>query len=80
MDKDWPLHVIDNQGNKKRIYLEPGEMLLYESARMPHGRQIPFEGEYYDNLFAHFYIRDRVKEQYFKKIFNFIQHHHEYSY
>ena len=34
---------------------EPGEMVLYESAKLPHGRQIPFEGEYYDNLFAHFY-------------------------
>ena len=63
MDKNWPLLVIDNQGNRRRINLDPGEMLLYESARMPHGRQIPFEGEFYDNLFVHFYIRDIAKKQ-----------------
>ena len=38
--------------------LEPGEMVLYESAKLPHGRQIPFQGEFYDNLFAHFYPED----------------------
>ena len=36
------------------IYLKPGEMLLYESAKVPHGRQFPLEGDYYDNLFVHF--------------------------
>ena len=80
MDKNWPLLVIDNQGKRRRINLDPGEMLLYESARMPHGRQIPFEGEFYDNLFVHFYIRDRAKKQYFQKVLNFIQHHHTYTY
>ena len=31
-----------------------GEMLWYESARLVHGRPIPFKGEYYDNVFVHF--------------------------
>ena len=29
-------------------------MLLYESAKVLHGRQKPLEGESYDNLFVHF--------------------------
>ena len=30
-------------------------MLLYESARVPHGRPYPLNGDYFDNIFAHFY-------------------------
>ena len=51
MEKDWPLTLMDNEGQKKMIYLKPGEMLLYESAKVPHGRQFPLEGEYYQNRF-----------------------------
>jgi hypothetical protein len=29
-------------------------MLLYESARVPHGRMEPLDGNYFDNLFVHF--------------------------
>ena len=54
VDKDWPLTLIDHEGGKKKVYLKPGEMLLYESAKMPHGRQFPFNGDYFDNLFVHF--------------------------
>ena len=54
--KDWPLTLIDNEGQKKKIILKPGEMLLYESAKVPHGRQFPLEGEYYENILVHFGI------------------------
>lgn len=50
----WPLLLIDLQGNRRRILLNPGEMLLYESAKVPHGRQFPLNGLFYDNLFVHF--------------------------
>ena len=40
----------DNEDQKKKIILKPGEMLLYESAKVPHGRQFPLEGEYYENV------------------------------
>ena len=29
-------------------------MLLYESAKAPHGRQYPLNGDYFDNLFVHY--------------------------
>ena len=80
MDKNWPLLVIDNQGNKRKVFLEPGEMILYESAKMPHGRQIPLEGEFYDNLFVHFCVADTEQEFYFQKISKYLDHHHSYSY
>ena len=44
------------------MFLKPGEMLLYESAKMPHGRQFPLEGDFYDNLFAHFQLMDPVEQ------------------
>ena len=33
-------------------------MILYESASVPHGRQFPLEGEFYDNVFIHFVPTD----------------------
>ena len=62
VDKDWPLTLIDHEGGKKKVYLKPGEMLLYESAKMPHGRQFPLDGDFYDNLFAHFQLMDPVEQ------------------
>ena len=53
VDEDWPLHILDNQGTQHRILLKPGEMLLYESAAVPHGRQYALNGDFYDNIFVH---------------------------
>ena len=50
--------LIDNEDQKKTIVLKPGEMLLYESAKVPHGRQFPLEGEYYENILVHFGLMD----------------------
>ena len=33
VDEDWPLTILDHKGNKVKINLTPGEMILYESAR-----------------------------------------------
>ena len=45
-------------GNNVEIFLKPGEMALYESAVVPHGRQFPFNGEFFDNLFVHYTLED----------------------
>ena len=55
VDEDWPLNIITHEGNSESIILKPGEMLLYESAKLPHGRQKPLRGDFYDNLFVHFF-------------------------
>ena len=54
VDEDWPLTVVDHQGRPEKIVLKPGQMVLYESATIPHGRQFPLNGDFYDNLFVHF--------------------------
>ena len=41
-------------------------MVLYESAKVPHGRQFPLEGEYYDNMLVHFHLMDRKLDEYGK--------------
>ena len=58
MDEKWPLTIVDFYGKKKKIYLKPGEMLLYESGKLLHGRQYPLNGEYFDNMFVHFYPKN----------------------
>ena len=50
----WPLLIPDHLGNQHKIFLSPGQMLFYESAKLPHGRPQAFTGEYYDNIFVHF--------------------------
>ena len=52
--EDWPLEIVGMDGLVRQIYLEPGDMLLYESTTLIHGRPTPFQGKVYANIFAHF--------------------------
>ena len=54
VDEDWPLTILDQDDNVHLVTLKPGEMVLYESATLPHGRPFPLNGEYFDNFFVHF--------------------------
>lgn len=58
VNKDWPLDIQDHEGNWHKIYTEPGDMILYESATNLHGRMEPFDGEYYRNFFLHYTLAD----------------------
>jgi prolyl 4-hydroxylase len=51
---DWSLDIQDHDGNWHKVYAEPGDMILYESAICKHGRPDPFKGEYYRNMFIHY--------------------------
>lgn len=50
----WPLQIQDHSGVMHEINLAPGEILLYESARLMHGRSNPLNGRGYSNLFVHY--------------------------
>jgi prolyl 4-hydroxylase len=50
----WPLHAVDADGEEHEVDLAPGELLLYESARILHGRPVPMNGRYYAGLFVHY--------------------------
>ncbi|GMI38985.1 hypothetical protein TeGR_g6460 [Tetraparma gracilis] len=52
--EDWALEVYDHDGNAHNITMEPGDLVLYESHSIIHGRPFPFEGDYYANIFVHF--------------------------
>ncbi len=54
VDAPWALTVQDAAGQVHDVFLEPGEMLLYESAKLPHGRPNPLHGRHYASLFLHY--------------------------
>ena len=53
---DWPLDIKGHDGNSYKVYAEPGDMILYESALCEHGRTEPFQGTFYRNFFMHYKI------------------------
>lgn len=56
VDQPWTLHIEDHYCRTHEIALEPGEMLLYEGARLQHGRPNPLIGDHYSNLFVHYQL------------------------
>ena len=69
-DGGWPLEVVGEDDVVREVYLQPGEMVLYEGkppqlgqqaaqllisgARLLHGRPMRFKGEHFGNIFTHF--------------------------
>merc|ERR1712187_19481 len=54
-DGGWPLEVVHpHQDGLYEVYLQPGEMVLYEGARVIHGRPMRFKGDSFGNIFSHF--------------------------
>jgi prolyl 4-hydroxylase len=54
VDEPWPLEVIGHDGYAHNVTMEPGDMVLYESHSVIHGRQFPLKGRYMANVFIHF--------------------------
>ena len=53
-DGGWPLEVMLPDGMVGEVYLQPGEMVLYEGAWLRHGRPMRFKGTEFANIFSHF--------------------------
>jgi len=53
-DGGWPLEVLLQNGEVGEVYLQPGEMVLYEGAWLRHGRPMRFRGDSFSNVFVHF--------------------------
>ena len=49
-----PLEVYGHDGVATNVTMEPGDMVLYESHSVIHGRPFPMQGRFYANVFAHF--------------------------
>lgn len=54
VDEDWPLEVIGHDGIAVNLTMQPGDMILYESHSVIHGRPYPLQGKYFANVFVHF--------------------------
>eukprot|EP00816_Leptocylindrus_hargravesii_P000281 CAMPEP_0196826108 /NCGR_PEP_ID=MMETSP1362-20130617/93443_1 /TAXON_ID=163516 /ORGANISM="Leptocylindrus danicus, Strain CCMP1856" /LENGTH=531 /DNA_ID=CAMNT_0042206649 /DNA_START=118 /DNA_END=1714 /DNA_ORIENTATION=+ len=54
VDEDWPIEVIGHDGKAHNVSMAPGDMVLYESHSVLHGRPFPLKGRYYANIFIHF--------------------------
>ncbi len=53
--KPWPLEIENHKtGQLDRVYLEPGEMMFYESSKCLHGRMSELKGKYYGSLYVHY--------------------------
>ncbi len=54
VDEPWPIEVYGHDGKAYNITMEPGDMVLYESHSVLHGRPFPLKGRYFANVFIHF--------------------------
>ena len=54
VNEDWPLVIEDHNQKKHEVFLDPGEVLFYESAKLLHGRPYPLKGKSYANIFCHY--------------------------
>jgi prolyl 4-hydroxylase len=54
VDEPWPLEIYDREGRAVNVTMEPGDMVLYESGSLIHGRPFPMKGRYFANIFIHF--------------------------
>jgi hypothetical protein len=50
----WPLEVLLPDGKVGEVYLQPGELVLYEGAWLRHGRPMRLRGKEFANIFTHF--------------------------
>merc|ERR1712194_428217 len=57
-DGGWPLEICKEEFNCVEVYLQPGELVLYEGARVRHGRPMRLKGDELGNVFSHFAPRD----------------------
>ena len=49
-EEEWPLEVFGHDGRAYNITMTPGDMILYESHSVLHGRPFSLKGRYYANL------------------------------
>lgn len=54
VDEDWLLEVYDHSGVAYNISMQPGDLVLYESHSIIHGRPFALKGRFYASIFIHF--------------------------
>ncbi len=54
LEADWPLYIEDHFYRPHQIWLDPGEMIFYEGAKLAHGCPVPLLGKSCSNLLIHY--------------------------
>ncbi|KAJ8599961.1 hypothetical protein CTAYLR_002848 [Chrysophaeum taylorii] len=54
VDEPWPIEVVGHDGRAYNVTLTPGDVALYESHTIIHGRPYPLKGQFFANIFVHF--------------------------
>jgi len=69
VDEPWPVEVYDHHGKAHNVTMVPGDMVLYESHTVLHGRPFPLNGSNYANIFVHYIPvdHDEMNEKTFNK-------------
>mmetsp|Transcript_28509 Transcript_28509/g.39256 ORF Transcript_28509/g.39256 Transcript_28509/m.39256 type:complete len:462 (+) Transcript_28509:45-1430(+) len=53
-NEPWPVEIYDHNGKAYNVTMEPGDMVMYESHTVLHGRPFPLNGSFYANVFVHY--------------------------
>ena len=51
---EWPLWMVDFQGQLVELTMVPGDMVIFESSKVIHGRPLALHGDYYINTFFYY--------------------------
>lgn len=62
--QDWALDICAHDGNWHKVFLNPGEIVLYESAICQHARLNPLKGDYFNNMFLHYSLSEYSYQPY----------------
>ena len=54
LDQNWPICLIGRKQEFQCFDLQPGDMLIYESATIIHCRPWPLKGHFYDIFMVHY--------------------------
>ena len=54
IEEPWPVEVYSHDGKAHNVSMLPGDMTLYESHTVLHGRPFPLIGNMYANVFVHY--------------------------
>jgi prolyl 4-hydroxylase len=57
-NQDWGLDIKDHSGKWHKVYAQPGDIILYESAVCEHGRLEPFQGKFFNNFYVHYKLTE----------------------
>ena len=57
--ENWPFYIEGHHYRVHHVLLESGELILFEGARLAHGRPKALQGSSYSDVIVHFRLKTR---------------------